>query len=198
MAEIKMIVGLGNPGDEYADTRHNCGFNVIDSLAQKLDIDVKKKKFGARFGEGEFANKKLILLKPQGFMNCSGQVAATAVGFYNLEVSDLIVIADELQIEPGRIRVSSKGSSGGHNGLSDVIEKLGTSEFCRLRIGIGQSNAADKIDYVLSKPAAEEQELLESSIEQAREAVLCWIEFGIDKAMNKFNENKKEDEPEPV
>ncbi len=187
MAEIKMVVGLGNPGDEYVDTRHNAGFRVIDLLSCALKTDVRKRKFGARFGEGEFADKKLILLKPWRFMNRSGQVVATAVGFYKLQLGDLLVVTDDLALSPGRIRIRAKGSAGGHNGLADIIEKLGTNEFGRLRVGIGQSSEEEAVKYVLDKPTEQEKPLLDEAIEWAREAVLCWVEYGIEAAMNKFN-----------
>ena len=197
MAEIKIVVGLGNPGNEYVDTRHNVGFRVIDSLAEALKIDVRKKRFGAVFGQGEFADKKLILLKPWQFVNRSGQVVATVVGFYNLGArpatarsavtSDLLVITDDMALEPGRIRIRAKGSAGGHKGLEDIIEKLGTNEFARCRIGIGQSGEEVACDYVLDKPTETERPLLDEAIERAREAVLCWVECGIEAAMNEFN-----------
>src|SRR4030042_1719148 len=132
--EIKMVVGLGNPGKEYVDTRHNVGFRVIDSLAEALKIDVRKKKFSACLGSGEFADKKVILLKPMQFMNCSGQAVATATGFYKLALSNLLVVTDDMALPPGRIRVRMKGSAGGHNGLADVIEKIGPENIRRLQI----------------------------------------------------------------
>jgi PTH1 family peptidyl-tRNA hydrolase len=173
--EIKMVVGLGNPGKEYVDTRHNIGFRVIDSLAEALKIDVRKKKFNACLGAGEFADKKVILLKPMQFMNCSGQVVATAAGFYKLAVGDLLVVLDDMALSPGRIRVRMRGSAGGHNGLADVIEKLGTENVSRLRIGIGPSREREAYDYVLSKPADSEKPLLDDAISKARDAVLCWV-----------------------
>ena len=182
-----MVVGLGNPDDKYIDTRHNTGFKVIDSLAQELGIDVRKRKFGSRFGLGEFADNKLILLKPWQYMNRSGQAVATAAGFYKLNIGELIVVTDDMDIEPGRIRLRYKGSAGGHNGLADIIQKLGTNEFARCRIGIGQSAEADAVGYVLGKPQEDEKPLLAEAIERARNAVLCWIEYGIETAMNKFN-----------
>ena len=182
-----MVVGLGNPGDEYVGTRHNVGFRVIDSLAETLKIKVRKKKFGAVFGQGEFADKKLILLKPRQFMNRSGQAVATAVGFYKLGVSDLLVITDDMALEPGRIRIRAKGSAGGHKGLTDVIEKLGTDSIGRLRIGIGQSGNEVAEDFVLDKPTETERPLLDEAIGRGREAVLCWVEYGIEAAMNEFN-----------
>ncbi len=187
MPETKIVVGLGNPGSEYEDTRHNAGFKVIDLLAKALDIDVRKQKFGARFGIGRFKDNKLILLKPWQFMNLSGQAVATAMGYYRLDVSDLLVISDDLDLEPGRVRIKPKGSAGGQKGLADVIRKLGTNEVGRLRIGIGQSDIIAAVDYVLGKPGKKERLLLDEALIRAREAVFCWIENGIEEAMNKFN-----------
>ncbi len=189
---FKLIVGLGNPGREYIDTRHNIGFQLIDSLAEALKVEVKKRKFGARVGFGDFADKKLILLKPWQFMNRSGQAVATAAGFYKLGVSDLLVVLDDMALEPGRIRIRAKGSSGGHNGLADIIEKLGTGNFGRLRIGIGQSGNENAVNFVLDKPNEAERLLLNEAVERSREAVLCWIEHGIEAAMNQYNTVKKE------
>jgi len=202
--DVKMVVGLGNPGDEYVDTRHNLGFKVIDLLAEALALTVKKRKFGARFGQAEFADKKpgprastelsrmsftgtLILLKPWQFMNRSGQAVATAMGFYKLAVSDLLVVTDDMALEPGRIRIRAKGSAGGHNGLADIIEKLGSNEFARCRIGIGHGDEQVAYDYVLEKPTETEKPLLDEAIVTARDAVLCWVECGTQKAMNEFN-----------
>jgi PTH1 family peptidyl-tRNA hydrolase len=187
MDDMRMIVGLGNPGDEYADTRHNTGFKVIDSLAETVGIKVKRRKFGARFESGEFADKKLILLKPWQFMNRSGQAVATAAGFYKINIRDLMVVTDDMDLEPGRIRLRYKGSAGGHNGLADIIQKLGTNEFARCRVGIGRNTEADTVGYVLDKPQKDEKQLMTAAIERARNAVLCWIENGIETAMNKFN-----------
>lgn len=184
---VKMVVGLGNPGKEYVDTRHNIGFRVIDSLAEALKIDVRKKRFSGNCGSGEFADKKLILLKPMRFMNCSGQVVATATGFYKLVLSNLLVVTDDMALPPGRIRVRMKGSAGGHNGLANVIEKLGTENISRLRIGIGQSDEEMAYDYVLDKPTEADRPLLDEAITKARDAVLCWVEYGIKATMNKFN-----------
>jgi len=187
MGDMIMVVGLGNPGEEYLDTRHNMGFMVIDSLAEALRIEVRKRKFGARFGLGEFADKKLILLKPWQFMNRSGQAVATAAGFYKLGVGEMLVISDDMDLEPGRIRLRAKGSAGGHNGLADIAQKLGTSEFARCRVGIGRSQWQESVSYVLDRPAKDDKPLLAEAVERAREAVFCWIENGIETAMNKFN-----------
>ncbi len=187
-----MVVGLGNPGSEYAQTRHNMGFMVIDALCGTLGIEVKQKKFGARFGSGEFADNKLILLKPWQYMNLSGQVVATAMGFYKLSVSDLLVISDDMALDPGRIRIRGQGSAGGHNGLADIIAKLGTHEFSRLRVGVGQCGQEDAADYVLGRPCEAELPLLAGAIERARDAVLCWIRHGLERTMNEFNAEASE------
>jgi len=187
MGEVRMVVGLGNPGKRYEKSRHNAGFKVIDSLAEALDLDLRKGKFGAAFGECEFKDKKLILLKPRRYMNRSGQVVATAVGFYRLELCDLLVISDDMALDPGRIRLRARGSAGGHNGLADIIEKLGTQEFSRLRLGIGTCGAIDDVDFVLGEPTETEKPLLNEAIERARAAVIYWLENGIEAAMNAFN-----------
>ena len=187
MTERRMIVGLGNPGAEYAGTRHNAGFDVVDILAKKLDTSVKQKKFGGLFGDCQLDEKKLMLLKPQKYMNRSGQVVATAMGFYKLPLENLIVVTDDMALEPGRIRIRRKGSSGGHNGLGDIIEKLGTDEFARLRIGIGQSGGEVSTDYVLARASNEEKELTAEAVEKSCRVLICWATEGVDKAMNKFN-----------
>lgn len=186
VSEIRMVVGLGNPGSEYTDTRHNMGFQVIDLLAEKLTIETKKREFGARMGAGEFAGKKLMLLKPWKLMNRSGEPVAKAMSFYKLALDDLLVVTDDMDLEPGRIRLRAKGSAGGHKGLADIMQELGADEFARLRIGIGRSKDKDAVDFVLDRPA-EERLLLDEAIERARDAVLCWIECGIEAAMNRFN-----------
>jgi PTH1 family peptidyl-tRNA hydrolase len=187
MAELKLVVGLGNPGPEYAETRHNFGFKVIEALDDALGIAVTKRKFGARMGEGLYQGRKMILMKPWQYMNRSGQAVATAVGFYQLDLGDLMVITDDMALETGRIRLRAQGSAGGHNGLGDIIDRLGTNEFARCRVGVGQCASAVAVDYVLSRPMAEEKALLNEAIARARDAVLCWLACGIERAMNDFN-----------
>ncbi|MEJ2700876.1 MAG: aminoacyl-tRNA hydrolase [Sedimentisphaerales bacterium] len=187
MSDMKLVAGLGNPGGDYAETRHNVGFRVVDLLAKTLDIEVRKRKFGARFGLGEFASNKVIVLKPWQFMNRSGQAVATAVGFYKLDVADVLVVTDDMDLEPGRIRLRAKGSAGGHNGLADIIAKLGTNAVARCRVGIGRTHEQDAVEFVLSRPAESERSLLDAAIERARDAVLCWVERGIETTMNQYN-----------
>lgn len=187
MADLKLVVGLGNPGPEYAETRHNLGFKVIEALDEALGIAVAQQKFGARIGEGWYRERKVMLMKPWQFMNHSGQAVATAVGFYQLGLEDLMVITDDKALAPGRIRIRPRGSAGGHNGLADIIARLGSDAFARCRIGIGDCPGAESVDYVLGRPKPEERPLLNEAIVRARDAVLCWLESGIDRAMNEFN-----------
>ena len=187
MYEIKLIIGLGNDGDRYAGTRHNVGFDVIELLAKRFEVKVKKKKFGAAIGEAELEDKKLILVKPLQYMNNSGQVVATAAGFYKVPPEKLLVITDDMALEPGIMRIRAKGSAGGHNGLGDIIEKLGTENFARLRIGIGRSNGRNDRDYVLSRPGKDEKVQIEATSQEAVEAIIMWAQLGVEPAMNKFN-----------
>jgi len=182
-----MIVGLGNPGKKYARTRHNAGFLVVDLVAESLGIKLRQKKFGAVLGRGEFEGTELMLLKPQKFMNRSGQVVATAAGYYRLKPEDILVISDDMALEPGRIRIRAKGSAGGHKGLEDITRRLKGGEFARLRIGIGKSDTQPWEDYVLTKPTDDEKELIEKGLSRAQEAVLCWLTRGVEAAMNGFN-----------
>lgn len=182
-----MVVGLGNPGTKYVGTRHNAGFDVVDGLARQLGVDVKKKKFGGLFCQCSLDERTLILLKPQQYMNRSGQVAATATGFYKLSLEDVIIVTDDMALEPGRIRIRAKGSSGGHNGLGDIIARLGSNEFARVRVGVGQSTEQDAADYVLGRPAGQERQLIAEAVERAQQAVICWVRDGAEAAMNKFN-----------
>jgi PTH1 family peptidyl-tRNA hydrolase len=187
MAEVKLVVGLGNPGSEYAETRHNLGFKVIEALEVALATEVKKSRFGARIGEGRHAGTRLILMKPWKYMNRSGEPVAAAVGFYKLDLGDMMVVTDDMALEVGRVRVRARGAAGGHNGLADIIEKLGSIEFARCRVGIGPSSSAQAVGYVLGRPQDDEKTLLNRGILRARDAVLCWVEFGIDRTMNDFN-----------
>ncbi len=187
MAEVKLVVGLGNPGPEYEETRHNLGFKVIEALEEALGIEVKQRKFGARIGEGVCVGNKVILMKPWKLMNRSGECVATAVGFYKLDLRNLMVISDDRALEPGAIRIRARGSAGGHNGLADIIEKLGTDEFARCRVGIGQCPSALAVEYVLGRPRPRERPLLNEAILRARDAVLSWLQFSLDQTMNEFN-----------
>lgn len=182
-----MVVGLGNPGMAYQGTRHNVGFEVIDRLAAAVGTEVRKKKFGALIGEAQVQGRTLLLVKPQEFMNRSGQAVATIAGFYRLPLERLLVVTDDAALEPGRVRLRPKGSAGGHNGLADIIEKVKSQEFARLRVGIGPSGGGDMADHVLSRPSADERRILDRATETARQAALCWAVEGLETAMNRYN-----------
>jgi PTH1 family peptidyl-tRNA hydrolase len=196
---MRMIVGLGNPGKKYAETRHNVGFKVIDLLGGVFGIELKKKSFGAHYGKGEFAGRQVLLVKPWQYMNCSGQPVAEAVSFYKLHLCDVLVVLDDMWLEPGQIRLRAKGSAGGHKGLADVIDKLGTENVPRLRIGIGCPSTSlgagsptdDAVDYVLGEPDQNESDLINEGIGRAKDAAFCWLEEGIQAAMTKFNRFEK-------
>ena len=183
---MKLIVGLGNPGPKYADTRHNLGFRVVDALSVRWGIDMRREKFHGFFGQGAVQSESAALLKPITFMNRSGQSVLAAVGFYQLAPADVLVISDDLALPPGVIRLRKSGSAGLHNGLQDVIDRLGTRDFPRLRIGIGAARG-EVADYVTSRPTAEEAPLIAEAIVRAAEAVECWVLHGPDEAMNRYN-----------
>lgn len=180
---MKLIVGLGNPGKKYERTRHNTGFLVIDALAEKLDISLNRKAFNATTGKGQ----KVVLMKPETFMNNSGVAVRKAVNYYHLDPErDLIVVYDDLDLPLGKIRLRESGSAGGHNGMKSIISNLGTKDFCRIRIGIG-GNYSDSVDYVLGRFRADEKQLWMESIERAAEACEEALDRDFQELMNKFN-----------
>lgn len=183
-----LIVGLGNPEQDYSETRHNMGFNAINKLAEKYEIDVNKKKFDSLYGEGIIEGEKVILLKPQTYMNLSGNAIIQVVNFYKIQMANICVIYDDMDIEPGKIKIRKKGGPGSHNGMKSVVSNLQTEEFARIRIGIGSPKEnQDTISYVIGAIPKEEVKTLENGVLQAVEAVSTIIKEGIDKAMNKFN-----------
>ena len=196
---MKLIAGLGNPGTEYGGTRHNVGFMVLDALAETLGTKIKRKKFNALAEEVLHGDEKLLLLKPQQYMNRSGHSIATAAGFYKLEPADVLVVTDDMALETGHLRLRPKGSSGGHNGLKDIIAALGTDEFPRLRVGIGSSGQRDAADYVLSRFDSADKKMVDQAVAKAAEAILCWVIDGIEAAMTRYNVRpiKGQDEQEP-
>ena len=183
-----LIVGLGNPEDKYSNTRHNMGFDVINELSKECDIKVSKSKFDAIYGMGEIDNKKVILVKPQTYMNLSGESIIKFKKFYKISNKNLIVIYDDVDLRLGDIRIKAKGSAGSHNGMKSVIENLGTQEFTRIRIGIGAPEIKeDMINYVIGQIPKREREILDKSIVKAKDSIIEILENGIDIAMNKFN-----------
>jgi PTH1 family peptidyl-tRNA hydrolase len=183
---VKLIVGLGNCGPRYAGTRHNVGFDVIDILAGRWRIDLTTEKFHGWFGAADRAGQRVGLLKPTTLMNRSGRAVSAAARFYKLELPDLLVVVDDVALPHGKLRMRAQGSAGGHNGLQDIIDRLGADEWCRLRIGIG-GPIGDGSSYVLGRFTADEQEVMDPARERAADAVECWVEHGPDLAMTRFN-----------
>lgn len=181
-----LIVGLGNPEPEYSNTRHNMGFDVLNSLARKNKIEICKKKFDGLCGTGEIAGEKVILLKPQTYMNESGISIVQAKNFYKISNDNVIVIYDDVDIEVGKIRIREKGSANTHNGMKSVVKHLGTKEFPRIRVGIGE-NDKDIIQYVLEQINKYDRIEIDKGIEKATLAVEEILKTGIQTAMNKFN-----------
>ena len=189
-----IIVGLGNPGKKYENTRHNMGFIAVDLLAEKYGIKVDKIKFKALVGEGRIAGQKVLLVKPQTFMNLSGQSVMEVMNFYKEDTENLIVIYDDIDIPTGTIRLRSKGSAGTHNGMRNIVYLLQDDGFPRIRVGIGSEKKVDLINYVTSGVTKQEKELLEDALTRAADAAACIVEKGIDKAMNEYNIRPKKEE----
>src|SRR5579875_2013374 len=187
VATLKLVVGLGNPGTKYQGTRHNVGFDVIDRLAQGGSRPSFSRKFDGLIAETEIDFRRVLLLKPETFMNLSGRSVAQALRFYKLEPADLLVVCDDLSLPLGRIRLRPGGSDGGQKGLRDITAHLGTDRFPRLRIGIGGRGELDAADYVLSRFRGAERPVIDDALILATQAVAVWVTQGIDAAMNRFN-----------
>ena len=188
-----IIAGLGNPGGKYDATRHNVGFHVIDALAAAHQTQVNQRKFKSlfteiRMGTGGMAMEKVLLVKPQTFMNLSGESIGHWMRYYDLEPRQLLVVYDDMDFEPGEVRLRQKGSAGSHNGMKSIVQHLGTTEFPRLRVGIGKPIWQNAASYVLSRLTPEEMPLIQEAITQAAEAAECFVKEGIDAAMNKYNQ----------
>lgn len=183
-----LIVGLGNPEPEYSNTRHNMGFDVINKLSEEYKIEVNRNKFNSLYGQGSINNEKIILIKPQTYMNLSGKAVRNFKQFYKTDDANIIVIYDDIDIEKGHIRIKKKGSAGSHNGMKSVISELSTEDFIRVRVGTGKPKYKDDlINYVLEKITEDERESLESGITKAKDAIIEILKNGIDNTMNKFN-----------
>lgn len=183
---MKLIVGLGNPGKKYEHTRHNMGFDVVDLFSELAQIDIDKDAFKGLVGRGKVFDEDVYLLKPQTFMNLSGESVREIVSYFKIPKEDIIVIYDDLDLDPGKIRLRLSGSSGGHRGIQNIIEQLGTENIKRIRIGIGKPTY-DTIDYVLGKPLKEEQVLIDEAIKKAVDALKEILKNNFDSAMNKYN-----------
>ena len=190
---MKLIVGLGNPGPEYAQTRHNAGFMVVERLANRLGLSGAKTKFHAGVLEGRMAGEKVVLMQPMTYMNRSGLAVGEAASFFKLEPSDVLVVVDEVQLPVGRIRLRACGSAGGHNGLTDIQRALGTTAYPRLRVGIDPPGRAPQVDYVLGRFTEEQRQALDPALDKACDAIECWAAEGIEKAMSLHNAAGKDD-----
>ncbi|MCQ2536796.1 MAG: aminoacyl-tRNA hydrolase [Lachnospiraceae bacterium] len=193
---MKIIAGLGNPTNEYVGTRHNIGFDGITAIADKYRISVTEKDHKALCGKGVISGQKVLLMKPQTYMNLSGEAIADAARFYKVEPEDISVIYDDIDREPGSIRVRENGSAGGHNGMKNIIQHLGSEKFPRVRIGVGEKPKEwDLKDYVLGHFSAEDEPKMRAALSDAVTAVELILSDEIGKAMNTFNKKKKKPEP---
>ncbi len=184
-----LIVGLGNPGREYEKTRHNVGWRALDAVAEKLRCRVDKGKFQGLYGQADFAGNRVYLLKPQTFMNLSGRSVLQLSAFFKVPPARIIVLFDDISLEPGRLRLRKDGSAGGHNGIKSIIQELGSQDFPRVKIGVGGKPHPDfdLADWVLSTFSAQEEKVLTPAIDRAAEAALCIIEKGIAEASNRYS-----------
>ncbi len=200
---MKLIVGLGNPGTKYAATRHNVGFDVIDYLAAGPGVGAFREKFEAFVAEMKEGDETILLVKPLTFMNLSGRAVRAILDFYKIPVENVLVVCDDFNLPLGKLRVRTKGSHGGQNGLRNIQEQLGTDAYTRLRIGVGQPTVGDAVDHVLSKFRPGEKAVVEDAIATATQAALVWTRQGAETCMNRFNgtddkeKPKKEKKPKP-
>ena len=188
-----LIVGLGNPTAKYAKTRHNAGFDVIDAIADKYGIELNLRKGNAFCGTGYIEGQKVMLAKPQTFMNLSGDSVSTLINFYKLDpTQELIVVFDDISLAPGNLRIRKKGSAGGHNGIKDIIAKTGTDQFERVKVGVGEKPAGwDLADHVLGRFSPEDLEKFEDAVKDAVDAVSLMVQDRTDEAMNLYNRKKE-------
>ncbi len=184
---MKLIVGLGNPGREYEHTRHNAGFETMDEIAKNVSASITQKKFKALIDKVNLHGESVLLMKPQTYMNNSGEALRAAMDFYHIEPKDLIVIYDDLDLPVGKLRLRQKGSAGGHNGIKSIIAHIKTQEFDRIRVGIDKDARIPTVDWVLGKIRKEDEEAYRASIEQGAKAAIYAIEHSFAEAMNQFN-----------
>ncbi len=187
-----LIAGLGNPTDQYKDTRHNVGFDVIDALADRYGIRMNRRRARALCGRGVIEGQEVLLIKPQTYMNLSGDAVSRLVRYHNLEPqTDLIVVSDDIHLEPGNIRIRQQGSAGGHNGLKDIIAKLHTDAFSRVRIGVGEvPEGGDQVGHVLSRFPKGDRERVDEAVKDAAEALTLMVRGETEDAMNHYNQKK--------
>ena len=193
-----IIVGLGNPGKQYEQTRHNMGFITIDQLAEKHSISVTKLKHKALVGEGYFGTKKVMLVKPQTYMNLSGQSVREIMAYYKEDIEHLMVVYDDIDLEPGALRIRAKGSAGTHNGMRSILYDLQEDGFPRIRLGIGKNPQIPLDKFVLGGFTKEEKPLLEEAVTKAVQALECWVDSGINAAMNAYNTKAEKKKKKPA
>jgi PTH1 family peptidyl-tRNA hydrolase len=194
---MKIVVGLGNPGAKYQGTRHNVGFDVVDYLAAGKGVGRPQTRFQSEVAEWLEAGEKVLLVKPQTFMNLSGRAVRQLLDFYQLPPAELLVVCDDVNLPLGRLRVRARGTHGGHNGLRDIQAHLGTTEYARLRIGVGAADeGADLADHVLSRFRPTERAAVEDAVARAAQAVVCWVAHGVEATMNRFNAPEKKEKPQ--
>jgi peptidyl-tRNA hydrolase, PTH1 family len=184
---MKVIVGLGNPGRKYEVTRHNIGFITVDHIADELDIDVTRMKWKGLLGEGRVQGEKVILFKPQTYMNKSGEAVRELIDFYDVPLTDVLFIYDDLDLPSGKIKLRTKGSAGGHNGVKSLIQHLGTKELRRIKMGVGRPDSGDVVSYVLGQFPGEEQEAVRAMINMAVQAGIAFCTEEFSKVMNMYN-----------
>lgn len=184
---MKLIVGLGNFGGEYKNTRHNAGFMALDFYAKKNNLSIDKKKFKGLYTETNINGEKVILLEPQTYMNLSGECVRDFMGYFHIDVKDLLVIYDDMDLDVGVIRLREKGSAGGHNGIKNIIENIKTSDFKRVRIGISKDKNIDTINYVLGKFRDEEKEIIDKEIEKISNIIEDFTKYDFNKVMSLYN-----------
>ncbi len=201
---MKLIVGLGNPGPKYTGTRHNVGFDAIDSLAKAPGTSAFRERFEALVAERQEGGQAVLLVKPLTFMNLSGRAVRAALDFYKLSVEQLLVVCDDFNLPLGKLRVRAKGSHGGQNGLRNIQDQLGTDGYARLRIGVGQPGVGEAVDFVLSRFKPAERAAANDAVAKAVQAAAVWATSGIEECMNRFNggddpqqPKKKEKKPNP-
>lgn len=189
---MKLIAGLGNPGPKYAESRHNVGFMVVDELARRWQTDVARydRHAQGQLGRTERGGDTLLLLKPQTYMNLSGQSVAACARYFKIERPDVLVVIDDLDLPVGQLRLRESGSAGGHRGLDDVIRHFGSEDVPRLRVGIGKVDKTETVDHVLGRFSSDERTVMQSAIQGAADATECWVNEGLTAAMNKFNRRK--------
>jgi len=184
---IKLVIGLGNPGLRYAHSRHNVGFMIVEQFARAHDLRFSRKRFNAEIAEGAIGGARVMIAKPQSFMNLSGEAIGKLFKFYKVSPDELIVVYDDLDLPLGKMRLRPKGSAGGHHGMESIIAHIGTSDFARLRVGIGRPNPDADIDHVLGNFEGDERKLMDETFANAADAISVWVAEGINAAMNKFN-----------